>query len=111
MLREIKHHDLVIEAIRNSGIISVLVEEHEGHFEYELDLELFVYGRNYTGKKVGPYARLLVYGSGEEIIHQGDWGGNTFYILIDGELDVYIDDDQGMSNKVGQVDQQTSFGE
>src|SRR6266498_561343 len=111
MPREVTHHGALIEAIRNSGVISELVERHEDHFEYELDLELFVYGRNYTGKKVGPYARLLVYGSGEEIIHQGDWGGNTFYILIGGELDVYVNDDQGISNKVGQVDQQTSFGE
>ena len=61
MAREITHHGAVIEAIRGSGIISELVEKHEDHFEYELDLELVVYGRSYTGKKVGPYARLLVY--------------------------------------------------
>jgi len=111
MLREITHHDLVIEAIRNSGIISELVEEHEGHFDHELDLELIVYGRNYTGKKVGPYARLLVYGPGEEIIHEGDWGGNTFYILVDGRLDVYVNGDQGISHKVGAIEPRTSFGE
>jgi Fe-S-cluster-containing dehydrogenase component/CRP-like cAMP-binding protein len=111
MPREITHHGAVIEAIRRSGIISELIEKHEVHFDYELDLELVVYGRNYTGKKVGPYARLLVYGSGEEIIHEGDWGGNTFYILVDGNLDVYINNDQGISTKVGKIDQQTSFGE
>ena len=111
MPREITHHDVVIEAIRNSGIISELVDEQEGHFEHELDLELIVYGRNYTGKKVGPYARLLVYGSGEEIIHEGDWGGNAFYILVDGRLDVYVNDDQGKSSKVGAIEPQTSFGE
>jgi Fe-S-cluster-containing dehydrogenase component/CRP-like cAMP-binding protein len=111
MPREIKHHEAIIEAIRNSGVISELVERKDDHFEYELDLELVVYGRNYTGKNVGPYARLLVYGSGEEIIHEGDWGGNTFYILVDGQLDVYVNDDRGISNKVGEIDQQTSFGE
>ena len=111
MAREITHHGAVIEAIRRSGIISELVEKHEDHFEYELDLELVVYGRSYTGKKVGPYARLLVYAPGEEIIHEGDWGGNTFYILVDGKLDVYVTDDQGISNWVGGIHQHTSFGE
>jgi len=111
MPREITHHGAIIEAIRNSGVISELVEKHEDHFEYELDLELVVYGRNYTGKKVGPYARLFVYGAGEKIIREGDWGGNTFYILVDGQLDVYVNDDQGVSNHVGKIDQQTSFGE
>src|SRR6266581_1606358 len=111
MPREITHHGAVIEAIRNSGVISELVERDEDHFEYELDLELFVYGRNYTGKKVGPYARLLVYGSGEEIIHEGDWGGNTFYILVAGRLDVYVNDDRGVSRKVGEIELQNSFGE
>src|SRR6267143_5473315 len=111
MPREITHHGAIIEAIRNSGVISELVERHEDLFEYELDLELFVYGRNYTGKQVGPYARLLVYSSGEEIIHEGDWGGNTFYILVGGRLDVYVNDDRGVSRKVGEIELQNGFGE
>lgn len=111
MSREITHHDAVLEAIGNSGIISELVERHEGHFEYELDLEIIVYGRNYAEKRVGPYARLFVYEPGEEIIHEGDWGGNTFYILVEGKLDVYIKNDQGVSSKVGEIQPQTSFGE
>jgi Fe-S-cluster-containing dehydrogenase component/CRP-like cAMP-binding protein len=111
MAREVTQHGAVIEAIRESGIISELVEKHEDHFEYELDLELVVYGRSYTGKKVGPYARLLVYAPGEEIIHEGDWGGNTFYVLVNGKLDVYVNDDQGGNNKAGEIGPQTSFGE
>src|SRR6185503_6629026 len=107
MPREITHHDAVIEAIRDSGIISELVEKHEDQFEYELDLELVVYGRDYAGgKKVGPYARLFVYSPGEQIIREGDWGGNTFYILIAGKLDVYVKD-----KKIGRVFERTSFGE
>src|SRR5258708_1479985 len=111
MSREITHHGAIIEAIRNSGVISELVKRDEdGHFQYELDLELVVYGRNYTGKKVGPYARLLIFSPGEEIIHEGDWGGNTFYILVEGKLDVYVNDEQGLSKKAGEVDPQTRFG-
>lgn len=108
---EITHHDAVIEAIRDSNIISDLVEKYEDHFEYELDLEIIVYGRNYAEKRVGPYARLFVYDPGDEIIHEGDWGGNTFYILVEGKLDVYINNDQGGSSKVGEIQPQTTFGE
>src|SRR5438552_14442848 len=28
---------------------------------------------------------------GEAIMRQGEWGGNTFYIAVDGSLDVFID--------------------
>src|SRR6266850_848181 len=111
MPREITHHDAILEAIRHSGIISELLDQHEGHLKYELDLELIAYGRDYAGKQVGPYARLLVYDPGEEIIHEGEWRGNSFYILVTGKLDVYVADDQKVSNKVGEIDSQNSFGE
>src|SRR5215471_5863217 len=111
MPREIAHHDSVIEAIRTSGLISELLDTHENHYKYELDLELIVYGRPYADQRVGPYAKLFVYTSGETIIRQGAWGGNTFYILIDGRLDVYVKDDQGVNRKVGEVEVQNSFGE
>ena len=111
MPREITHHGEVIEAIRNSGIISELLETHDNHYKFEMDLELVVYGRTYADKRVGPYARLLTYEAGEEIIHEGDWSGNTFYILIDGRLDVYAKDMAGVSRKIGEVEVQNSFGE
>jgi Fe-S-cluster-containing dehydrogenase component/CRP-like cAMP-binding protein len=111
MPREITHHDLILEAIGQSGIISELVEKHEGHYKYELDLEVIVYGRNYAGKKVGPYVRLLVYGPGEKIIREGKWGGNAFYILVDGMLDVYVNEDGGGTRKIGKVQPQDPFGE
>ena len=44
MPREITHHGAILEAIRQSGIISELVERQDGHFKYELDLEVIVYG-------------------------------------------------------------------
>ena len=111
MAREIAHHERVIEAIRASGLISELLDTHDNHFKYELDLELIVYGRTYAEKRVGPYARLFVYGPGEEVIREGDAGGNTFYILIEGRLDVYVKDDQGVNRKCGEVEAQNSFGE
>jgi Fe-S-cluster-containing dehydrogenase component/CRP-like cAMP-binding protein len=111
MPREITHHGQILEAIRSVDSISELVEKENGHFKYELDLEVIVYGRNYTGKKVGPYARLLVYEPGEDVVRQGDWGGNTLYTLVDGALDVHVTDDQGTTRKVAELQPGTTFGE
>ena len=111
MPREITHHDAIIEAIGRSGVLTELIEKHADHYKHELDLELFVYGRNYVNKEVGPYARLFIYGPGEEIIREGDWQGNTFYVLVEGSLDAYVKDEQGKNNHLGKIDPQTSFGE
>ena len=112
MPKEIKKHKTVLDAIRSVGIISDLLEKHDGHFEHELDLEVIAYGRNYNGKKVGPYLHLLEYDAGEEVIREGDWGGNTFYITVDGKLDVYVRDKKTDENrKVGELPAGISFGE
>jgi Fe-S-cluster-containing dehydrogenase component/CRP-like cAMP-binding protein len=111
MPREITHHSQILEAIRQVDIISELAEHENGHFKYELDLEVVVYGRNYAGKKVGPYARLLIYTPGEEVVTQGDWGGNTLYVMVDGRLDVYVTDERGATRKVAELQPGTCFGE
>jgi Fe-S-cluster-containing hydrogenase component 2/CRP-like cAMP-binding protein len=112
MPKEIKKHKTVLEAIRSVDIISELLEKHDGHFEHELDLEVIAYGRNYNGKKVGPYVHLLEYDAGEEVIREGDWGGNTFYVTVDGRLDVYVRDPETDENrKVGEIQPGVSFGE
>src|SRR5258706_3345725 len=110
MPEQFKNHTKIREAIRNVSLVDELVEKHDSHFTYELDLEVIAYGRNYTGKKVGPYVRLFVYGAGEEIIRQGEWGGNSFYILVDGQLDVLIGG-PGERKKVSEVQPGRSFGE
>jgi Fe-S-cluster-containing dehydrogenase component/CRP-like cAMP-binding protein len=112
MPEQITNHTKVLDAIRSVDLIDELVEKHNGHFTYELDLEVIAYGRNYTGKKVGPYVRLVVYEAGEEIIREGEWGGNTFFILVEGKLDVYIrDGESGERKKVSEVQAGRSFGE
>jgi len=111
MPREITHHGQILEAIGNSGIIAELVEVHEGHLKHELDVELVVYGRDYAGKRVGPYARLFIYDPGEEIIHQGKWRGNSFYVLVTGRLEVFETGDDGISRKCNEIESHNSFGE
>ncbi len=112
MPKEIKKHQTVLEAIRSVDIISDLLESHDGHFRYELDLEVIAYGRNYQGKKVGPYIHLYEFDSGEEVIREGDWGGNTFYITVEGSLDVYVRDrETGADRRVAAIPPGVSFGE
>jgi Fe-S-cluster-containing dehydrogenase component/CRP-like cAMP-binding protein len=112
MPKEIKKHQTVLEAIRSVGIISDLLAQHDGHFQHELDLEVIAYGRNYNGKKVGPYVHLYEYDAGEVVIREGDWGGNTFYITVGGKLDVYVRDRETEENrKVGEIPPGVSFGE
>jgi Fe-S-cluster-containing dehydrogenase component/CRP-like cAMP-binding protein len=112
MPKEIRKHQTVLEAIRSVDIISDLLEQHGGHFRHELDLEVIAYGRNYNGKKVGPYVRLYEFGPGEEVVREGDWGGNTFYITVEGDLEVFVRDrETGADRKVVALPPGVSFGE
>lgn len=111
MPREITDRGRVVEAIQNLALTAELFEEQNGKQKYGSDLEVIVQGRDYgNGKRVGPYIRLLTYDGGEEIMRQGEWGGNTFYITVEGALDVYVRDGAGQK-KIGQLDPGTCFGE
>jgi Fe-S-cluster-containing dehydrogenase component/CRP-like cAMP-binding protein len=112
MPKEHKSRREVINAIKSIPAISALLSAHDGHFDYELDLEVTVYGRNYNGKKVGPYVKLLTYDAGEEVIKIGDWGGNTFFFVVDGALDVFVMPPNADSEiKVAELAPGTQFGE
>jgi Fe-S-cluster-containing dehydrogenase component/CRP-like cAMP-binding protein len=111
MPREITDRGRVVEAIQNLALTAELFEEENGKQKRASDLEVIVQGKDYAnGKRVGPYVRLLNYDSGEEIMRQGEWGGNTFYIAVEGALDVYVRD-AGGQKKIGQLEPGTCFGE
>jgi len=111
MPREITDRGRVVQAIQHLALTAELFEEQNGKQKYASDLEVIVQGRDYgNGKRVGPYVRLLTYDSGEEIMRQGEWGGNTFYIAVEGALDVYVRD-AGGQKKISQLDPGTCFGE
>ena len=111
MPREITDRRRVVEAIQQLALTAELFEEQNGKQKYGTDLEVIVQGRDYgNGKRVGPYLRLLTYDGGEEIMRQGEWGGNTFYIAVEGALDVYVREGAGQK-KIGQLDPGTCFGE
>ncbi len=111
MAQERKSRREVLDAIKTIPSIAELLSAHEGHYEHELDLEVTVYGRNYGGKKVGPYVRLLSYDPGEAVIKEGDWGGNTFYIVAGGHVDVFINAPGQGEVKVAELPSGTQFGE
>jgi hypothetical protein len=100
----------VLAAIESVGAIADLTAKRDGHYEYELDLEVIVYGRNYSGKQVGPYVRLLTFAPGEDIVREGDWGGNAFFIVVAGRADVYAGAPQGQA-KVAEIPAGVQFGE
>ena len=111
MPREITDRGRVVEAVQHLPLTAELFEEQNGKQKYATDLEVIVQGRDYgNGKRVGPYVRLLTYDSGEEIMREGDWGGNTFYIAVEGALDVCVRDGEAQK-KIGQLEPGTCFGE
>jgi Fe-S-cluster-containing dehydrogenase component/CRP-like cAMP-binding protein len=112
MPREITDRERVVEAVRELEITAELFEEQNGKPKYAGDLEVIVHGRDYGGgKQVGPYLRLLIYDSSEKIMSQGEWGGNTFYIAVEGLLDVLVRDSAGTQQKISQLHPGTLFGE
>ena len=111
MPKEEKSRREVINAVKSLPAISALMSAHDGHFDYELDLEVTVYGRNYGGKKVGPYFRLLNYEPGETIITQGEWGGNTLFFVVGGLAEVFINAPNQQQLKVAELTPGTQFGE
>src|SRR5437868_392547 len=111
MPREHTSRREVLNAIQTLPSIRDLLAIHDGHYEHELDLEVSVYGRNYNGKKVGPYVRLLTYEPGEPIVNIGDWGGNTFYVVVNSHADVFINAPDGHASKVSELAPGQQFGE
>src|SRR5687767_311392 len=111
MPKEHKSRREVLDAIESLPSLASLLSTHNGHFDFELDLEVTVYGRNYRGKNVGPYVRLLTYEPGESVIVEGDWGGNTFFMSVEGITDVFITAPNGQQVKVAELQPGTLFGE
>ena len=54
----------VLRAIQSLPSLAELAAVHDDRYLHELDLEVIVYGRNYNGRKIGPYVRLVTYEPG-----------------------------------------------
>jgi Fe-S-cluster-containing dehydrogenase component/CRP-like cAMP-binding protein len=106
MPRENTNPAAILEAIKKIDILSELLEDKQKN-----NLKMIAEGKEAGGKQIGPYARLLTFAPGEVVMREGDWGGNTFYFSLDGELDVFTSDEAGATRKVGTVPPGTCFGE
>src|SRR5438105_13270229 len=108
--QEIENHHAVLTAIKGIAAMEELAEFEPDHgYKYGVDLEVSVYGRNYgPGKKVGPYIRMYQYPPGVEVIREGDWDTNTFYIVVDGSVEVFV---RGKAEPVAAFKHGSPFGE
>lgn len=112
MPREITDRDAILSGLKSLEITTDLFAEVNGKLKNAGDLEVIVDGReNSSGKRVGPYVRLLSYDSEEAIMRQGEWGGNTFYLSVSGVLDVYISVPGGEQRKINRLQPGSCFGE
>jgi Fe-S-cluster-containing dehydrogenase component/CRP-like cAMP-binding protein len=111
MPREVTDRDRVIQAAKNLTSTAELFEEQNGKQKYGNDLEVILQGRDYgNGKLVGPYLKLLEFDPGEVIMRQGEWGGNNFYIAVEGTLDVSVSEGND-SKRIGELGPGMLFGE
>src|SRR5207249_8732934 len=98
--------EAILEAVKKIDIVSELLDEKNKN-----NLKMIVEGKVSGGKQIGPYAKLLAYLPGEVIMREGEWGGNTFYISVEGDLDVFVADEASEQKKVGRIQPGTCFGE
>jgi Fe-S-cluster-containing dehydrogenase component/CRP-like cAMP-binding protein len=96
----------ILETVKKIDILSELLEEKNKN-----NLKMIVEGKVSGGKQIGPYARVLTFAPGEEIMRQGEWGGNTFYFSTDSKLSVYVTDEAGSTRKAGYIEPGSCFGE
>jgi Fe-S-cluster-containing dehydrogenase component/CRP-like cAMP-binding protein len=96
----------ILEAVKKIDIVSELLDEKNKN-----NLKMIVEGKVSGGKQIGPYARLLAFEPGEVIMREGEWGGNTFYLSVTGDLDVYVKDDSGVEKKVALLPPGVCLGE
>jgi Fe-S-cluster-containing dehydrogenase component/CRP-like cAMP-binding protein len=96
----------ILEAIKRIDVLSELLEDKNKN-----NLKMIAEGKEAGGNQIGPYARLLTFAPGEVIMREGDWGGNTFYFSLDGELEVQTRDKAGQAKTVGVLAAGICFGE
>src|SRR5213592_785170 len=105
MPRIIDTRDKILSAMKRSVILGAVPEKlHEQVLDGFVDKD--------SGKRSGPLVRLLAYAAGETVMRESEWGGNTFLILVEGALDVFMKDAHtGTDNKVNEIRPGESFGE
>src|SRR5262245_35217087 len=106
MPKEDRTPEAILAAVKKIDIVSELLDEKNKN-----NLKMIVEGKVSGGKQIGPYARLLAFEPGETIMREGEWGGNTFYLSVASDLDVYVKDDAGEEKKIARLPPGACLGE
>ncbi len=98
----------MLAAIAKTAALAELSGLAPGHGLPDAELQALLEGREYGGQRLAPHLRLLTYEPGEEIVREGEWGGDRFFFVIEGVADVFVK--RGYA-KVGELPPGSLFGE
>lgn len=108
MPQENREHAAVLAAIAKTAALAELSGQASGHGLPDGELQALLEGQEYAGQPIAPYLRLLSYEPGEEIVREGEWGGDRFFFVVEGVADVFVK--RGYA-KVGELQPGSLFGE
>ncbi|MBI1764470.1 MAG: cyclic nucleotide-binding domain-containing protein [Acidobacteria bacterium] len=98
----------MLAAIAKTAALADLSGQTPAHGLPEAELQALLEGHAYAGHTLAPHLRLLTYEPGEEIVREGEWGGDCFYFVVEGAADVFVK--RGYA-KVGELQPGALFGE
>lgn len=108
MPQENREHADVLAAIAKTAALAELSGQAAGYGLPDAELQALLEGQIYAEQPLAPYLRLLIYEPGEEIVREGDWGGDRFFFVVEGVAEVYVK--RGYA-KVGELQPGSLFGE
>lgn len=108
MPQEISNRDEVLAALAKTAALAELSSHEPGRGVPAAELRALLDGHEYAGQSLAPQLRLLRYAPGEEIVREGEWGGDRFFFLVLGLAEVFV---QRNWAKVGELLPGTLFGE
>lgn len=108
MPQENREPAAVLAAIAKTAALAELSGQASNHGLPESELQALLEGQKYAGQSIAPYLRLLAYEPGEEIVREGDWGGDRLFFVIAGVAEVFVK--RGYA-KVGELQPGSLFGE
>lgn len=108
MPQENTAHNDVLAAIAKTAALAGMLQPETVSGLSEAELDALTRGHVYAGQNIPPYLRLLTYEPTEEIVREGETGGDRFYFVVEGIAEVYVR--RGWA-KVGELSAGTLFGE
>lgn len=108
MPQENREHAAVLAAIAKTAALAELSGQTPSLGLSDGELQALLEGHLYADQPLAPYLRLLIYEPGEEIVREGEWGGDRFFFVVEGVAEVFVK--RGYA-KVGELPPGALFGE